>query len=968
MLAVAATRNRLVHQPERGQPRERRPLGLALAAALIVTGLVGIAANLAGWDAVLAPVPSWPKMPLLAAFEMALVGSAFLALLRANRAVTLPVAAVAAAIGLLSIVGTLGAFTLPYGGMALSTALLHSTIAFAILVATASRSPRDEERALGVAGFVLITLVLMMFGATAIGVLDPMVDVDVAGSSLQTLLGSLALGAYLLGVLWASGRVTLESADWLPPGVGFASLLTVLVLWRALSVREIEQLRALTRQAGEAQHRAVSESVKDLSRSLRRAADRRVNGASAEELSLDLQSLTRDVNGLDAGLFISIADGIQISLINKTVSGLDSVWAARVAQSGRLADTVQYWPLDFAAAGFAIVAPSCNASRVCDGAVVGIVRTEQLFRTAMADTTLGFFHGVGLADGSLSSVHALSRDALRLTFEAALAFGDVQLALATWPTTSVVNRVRSQLPLVVLSMGALLSLLLVLTTLLSQNARRFARSREKARLASVLERSTDGIWEWDLNTGAADHSEGIWHNLGYITSPTLAHRDCWMQLMHADDVEGFNRELNRHLNGDTEAFEYEYRLGSNSGEWHTMVDRARIVERTPNGKPVRLLGVRADVTEARSAHASRLLNERRFRAIFDSGFQYQLLLDREGTVLEVNRVALAAGSATMETVVGQPVWNTLWWAASESARAPLMTALKSAGAGTATRYEAVVNGEGGPTSTLEIAIKPFIDQAGETNQLLLEARDITVRRRAEAALQEVDTLTTMGRVAARVAHEINNPLAGIQNSFLLIKGAVPPTHPHFAYVGAIEREIDRIAAVTRQLYETYRPEQDSGVGTSIRSLVTDAVSFLQQVNRGMHVRIETDFTNVPSVIPLPSAMLRQIFYNLAQNAIEASPTGELVTIRAELRAREFTLSVRDRGAGVPNALRERIFDPFFSTKDRGVRTGGMGLGLALVRRTVTAAGGTISITDAPDQGTIFTVTLPVPSGAQGEAG
>jgi PAS domain S-box-containing protein len=495
----------------------------------------------------------------------------------------------------------------------------------------------------------------------------------------------------------------------------------------------------------------------------------------------------------------------------------------------------------------------------------------------------------------------------------------------------------------------------MLTTLLGQGARRLARTRERARLASVLERSTDGIWEWDLSSGVADHSSGIWHNLGYDTSAAQANRDGWLALIHTDDSEGFTKSLARHLHGDTEAFEHEYRVRSLNGEWHTMVDRARVVERTPTGQPLRLLGVRADVTETRNAHAARLLNERRFRAIFDSGFQYQLLLDREGLVLEVNRVALEAN-------------NALWWATNEDARVPLTTALNTAKGGTAARYETEVIGIGGPSSTLEVAIKPFLDRTGRTNQLLLEARDITVRRRAEAALQEVDTLTTMGRVAARVAHEINNPLAGIQNSFLLIKGAVPSTHPHFAYVGAIEREIDRIAAVTRQLYETYRPEQDSGGGTSVRSLVTDAVSFLTQVNRGLQVRIETDFSNVPSVIQLPSAILRQIFYNLAQNAIEASPAGELVSIRAELQGSDFSLSVRDRGKGVPPELRERIFDPFFSTKDRGVRTGGMGLGLALVRRTVTSAGGSISVTDAPDSGAIFTVILPVPSGAQGDDG
>lgn len=964
----AAIRNRLVHQPEPGLPREKRPLGLLLAAVLIVTGIAGLSGNLLGSTWLLAPIPFWPPIRVIPSAQLAIVGCAFLALLKANRRVTLPTAALAATISLMGVVSSLGAFTLPWDGIPLSTGILHTTISFAILIATASRSPRDEERALGVAGFVIITLVLTMFGATAAGVLNPIVDSHVVGSSLQTLLGSFAIGAYLVGVLWMSGRVTLESADWLPPGVGFACFLTVLVIWRALAVREVEQLRALTIQAGQLQQRALTESVNSLSRALGRAAESRTGGVGSVQQALDLRSLRRDINGLEEALYVSIDDGIQLSsAVDEVIPGLDSVWTLRVSGKQHLTDSTQYWPLDFAATRFVVVSPSCIIENQCGGAVVGVVRTEQIFSRTIADTTYGFFHAVGLADGTLSSPFTVVSNAL-VRDSVSLQFGDVRLSLETWPTATTAERVRSRLPLVVLTMGALLSLLLVLTTLLGQNARKLARSRERARLASVLERSTDGIWEWDLSTGAADHSTGIWHNLGYELTSSNATQESWLRLMHPDDVDAFNRALHRHIQGDTEAFEIEYRISSANGEWHTMLDRARVVEKSPTGTPIRLLGVRADVTETRNAHAAQMLNERRFRAIFDSGFQYQLLLDRDGVVLEINRVALEANNANYEDVVGQPVWNTLWWSANPTARKSLTDAFTTASGGAASRYESEVHGEGGPTSTLEITLKPFIDRAGETSQLLLEARDITVRRRAEAALQEVDTLTTMGRVAARVAHEINNPLAGIQNSFLLIKGAVPTTHPHYAYVGAIEREIDRIAAVTRQLYETYRPEQDSGGGTSIRSLVTDAVSFLQQVNRGMQVRIETDFSNVPSVVKLPSAMLRQIFYNLAQNAIEASPKGELVTIRAELKGSQFSLSVRDRGQGVPVALRGRIFDPFFSTKDRGVRTGGMGLGLALVRRTVTAAGGTISVVDAPDAGTIFTVTLPVPSGAQGDDG
>src|SRR5690606_1123917 len=124
---------------------------------------------------------------------------------------------------------------------------------------------------------------------------------------------------------------------------------------------------------------------------------------------------------------------------------------------------------------------------------------------------------------------------------------------------------------------------------------------------------------------------------------------------------------------------------------------------------------------------------------------------------------------------------------------------------------------------------------------------------------------------------INNPLAGIQNSFLLLADAIPTDHPHHRFVGAIEREIQRIAVVTRQLYETYRPDQSSSANSSVVLAVTDAVTFLDQVNRGRAVRIVTDVSRAPSSIPIPDALLRQTLYNLVQNAVEASPPKGVVT-------------------------------------------------------------------------------------------
>jgi PAS domain S-box-containing protein len=596
---------------------------------------------------------------------------------------------------------------------------------------------------------------------------------------------------------------------------------------------------------------------------------------------------------------------------------------------------------------------------------VGTIRTIDFFGSVIHDTTLGFAYAIVGPAGTLAGSPDWAGGLPRWTQRLPLQLGGLPLSLAASPTPGTVDRVRSSLPLLVLLMGLVVSGLVPISVLFAQQSLRNAREAERRRITAALDRTTDGIWEWDLLTGASAHSPGIWRYLGYDPNTVRPKRDAWLALVHPEDYPRLVREITEHLTGGRPSFDAEYRVLARDGTWHTIVDRGRVVDRTPNGQPARMVGIKADVTVARSAQQAREAAEQRFREIFDSGFQYQLLLDQAATVVEVNQHALDQCSVTRDQVRGRPVWETLWWAGNAEARDRLQAATSDALRGLTRRYEDQVRGSGVTSVHLEIAIKPLTGDSKAPTQLLLEARDLTARRRAEATLREVETLTTMGRVAAQVAHEINNPLAGIQNSFLLIKGAIPTSHPHYAYVGAIEREITRIAAVTRQLYETYRPEQEPSEGAAVATVLGDAVAFLEQVNRPSGVRVQMELGQGPSVLPLPTALLRQIAYNLVQNAIEASPPSGLVVVRTTASDRLFELRVRDRGPGVSPEARERIFEPFFSTKSGRLRTGGMGLGLALVRRTVTAAGGNIAVEDVDGGGCDFVVTLPLATSEEG---
>ena len=246
---------------------------------------------------------------------------------------------------------------------------------------------------------------------------------------------------------------------------------------------------------------------------------------------------------------------------------------------------------------------------------------------------------------------------------------------------------------------------------------------------------------------------------------------------------------------------------------------------------------------------------------------------------------------------------------------------------------------------------------GQPLRLLGTTCDVTEHRRQQAADRELDTLALMGRLAAHLAHEINNPLAGIRNSFLLIKDSIPPTHRFYPYVGAIDREINRISTITRQLYETYKPAADEDPDVPASTVVADAVALLRWMNPNVAIQLDLEPSS-ECPLPIPNALLRQIVFNLVQNAVEASPPDLPVTVGAWSTADKFILSVRDRGAGIPAELRERLFDATAEQR-KAMHASGMGLGLWLVRRSADAMGAELQVVDPETGGTDFRVEVPV---------
>ncbi len=938
-----------------------------LVVLMLVTGIATLIGRASGITWLSAPVAGWRSMSATSGLCWIALALALWGRITDRRYLALGGAGFALGVNILVLLSN--AFALPYYANApLPSVVLVCTASIGLLSGVLQPRADVEKITLAVSGLALVALTVTVGFAHAIGVFDTSrVTGDLPGSSLQAVVNSFLLGVCFISLVWTSGFKELELPKWLPVAAGLAGLITVMSLWSALAEREREQQMEGAGQAAATEARLALREVEAHARSLKRAAEWAAFGANSEQQERDLIALARDIPSLQA-IFRLGPDGIATAQYppGADASVVRTVWRAYAGLNNGQLDSVVYAPLDSFNNRFVIFAPVCNVH--CSGAVAGVVRSSMLFRTVVGDTSTAFRFNVAGPRGVLEGTPELVPRPTTARRE--LRVGQVTWNLFASPGSGLISR-ASNLPGTVLFMGLVVTLLLPLTIQLGRTAWEGSRDRERARLALALDRATDGIWELDLITGASVRSPALWRHLQYAPEAVPPNVEEWTALIHPDDRPSVYGAMSRHLAGESESYETEYRVRAANGDWHVVVDRGRVVDRTPHGEPARLLGISADVTEARAITKAKAESEQRVRDLFNSSFQFQILLDSDCKIIEINRVALDYAGAEREALINRECWDTMWWADNAAAQATLRNACQIAMTGQTKNWEQVIEQPGRLPLIFEISIKLIRGSDERRNQLVLEGRDITDRRRSEAWLKEVDTLTTMGRVAARVAHEINNPLAGIQNAFLLIKDAVPSDHRYFSYVGSIEREISRISNVTRQLYETYRPEQDTTGTASVHLIVADAVAFLEQVNRSRDFRVVTDLTRVPSAVPVPAAILRQIVYNLVQNAIDASPKGGIVKViadsKANSNANSLELRVKDQGPGVPESLKEHIFEPFFSTKEKEMKTSGMGLGLALVKRTITAAGGTIVVNTLPEGGSEFLVVLPLESNEDGGA-
>jgi len=260
----------------------------------------------------------------------------------------------------------------------------------------------------------------------------------------------------------------------------------------------------------------------------------------------------------------------------------------------------------------------------------------------------------------------------------------------------------------------------------------------------------------------------------------------------------------------------------------------------------------------------------------------------------------------------------------------------------------------------------------EEAALLLKIEELTETTsrltQTQAQLVRSERMASVGRLAAGVAHEIGNPIAALMGmQDLLVDGDLPPETQR-DFLQRMRRETERIHTVVRDLLDFARPEEMPKAGgappapADVRAAVEDVVSLVRTQKAFRSVRLETDVEGTPLVV-LPGPRLTQVLLNLVLNAGQAIAASGRVDGHVRVRARpdgpRVRIEVEDDGPGIAPAVRDRLFEPFVTTKEIGE---GTGLGLAVCRGLVESAGGEIGLDASHGPGARFYVELPAATG------
>jgi PAS domain S-box-containing protein len=474
-------------------------------------------------------------------------------------------------------------------------------------------------------------------------------------------------------------------------------------------------------------------------------------------------------------------------------------------------------------------------------------------------------------------------------------------------------------------------------------------SEERLRLAQQV--GTIGTFEWNVQTNVNRWTAELETIYGLQPGEFAGTQEAWEQMLHPDDKAAAIKQVEVSFQTGTPV-QAEWRVIWPDGSIHWILGRWQVF-RDNSGEPTRMTGINIEITLRKEAEQA----QRRLAAIVESSDDAIIGKDLNGNVTSWNLGAVRMFGYSSNEMIGRPITIIV----PLELQADEQRILETIGRGEGVEhFETVRLTKSGERIDVSLTVSPVRDDAGRVIGAAKTARDITQQKKTEQALRTTEKLASAGRMAATVAHEINNPLEAVTNLVYLAKGSAASNDVR-EYLNAIEEELNRISLITKQTLGFYR-ETIAPTAVRVGEMLDPLISILGKRARNKGIEIRPEIRHDPEIYAV-AGEIRQLIANLLNNSIDAVDSGGLIRIRVganRLNGQNPTgirITIADSGQGIPPADKSRLFEPFFTTK----KDVGTGLGLWVCTNIVQKHHGSIRVKSNTTPGrswTVFSVFLP----------
>ncbi|WP_309602429.1 PAS domain-containing protein [Sphingomonas sp.] len=527
--------------------------------------------------------------------------------------------------------------------------------------------------------------------------------------------------------------------------------------------------------------------------------------------------------------------------------------------------------------------------------------------------------------------------------------------------------------------GNVFGLVLLISDVTEQRVSERALKESEARFRRIADSAPVPMWVTRLDRSRDFVNQAYVELMG--VDAEQSRRIDWMRRVHPDDKA---KVIEDTIAGEKSggSFVTEARFERRPGDWRWMraVSQPRF---GPDGDLIGYIGVSTDITLAKQSEielrtqveertAELQASEARVRAIFDTVLEVIVLLEPDGTILEINRVSTPWRDTNPERSLGGKIWDAPTMLAYPEHIPAMKAAVASAAKGEPFNGEFKMERAGVATAYLDYSIQPIRDDHGEIIYLLAEARDITDLKAAQEQLRQSQKMEALGQLTGGIAHDFNNLLTVVVGGLdMILRNVTDERLKRYATNALTAAE--RGARLTAQLLAFSRVQRLEVRATDVAPLIEGMRPLLGNV-LGPSIVKKFKLHDERMPVMADPTQLELAVLNLAINARDAMPDGGKLTIATkavqivddpELEDGDYLeLCVNDTGTGMPPDVVARAFDPFFTTKEVGK---GTGLGLSMVYGVARQSGGTARIDSAPGEGTTIKLYFKCADGdAEGE--